>query len=108
MGKLRWTAYALLVTLQLVDIVTTITALELGALERNHFMKHIEQMGFTTVDLFIKIGLTTFFCLFLEYCLRRVEGLKTRVAYYSILVGLLLVYGYVVVNNMKVLMDIYR
>lgn len=108
MGKLRYLAYALLVSLQLIDIGTTIKALELGALEKNHFMRHIEQLSFTAVDLGIKVGLTIFFCLFLEYCLRLVEDRKTRIIYYSFLIGLLLIYGYVVLNNVKILMEIWR
>ena len=95
---------AVFLVLNSLDTVTTFIGLATGkATEINPFHKSLNSKGINLQFVLIKnIVVPLIFCILLYSCLKIITG-QYRIPYYTILIGLIVFYLAVVINNLKVM-----
>ena len=95
---------AVFLTLNILDTATTVVGLANGkATEINPFHKSLNSKGISLQFVLIKnVVVPLIFCVLLYSCLKVVTG-QHRIPYYTILIGLIIFYLAVVMNNLKVI-----
>jgi len=96
--------FAVFLVLNILDTATTFVGLANGkATEINPFHKTLNSKGISPQFVLIKnVVVPLIFCVLLYACLKVVTG-QYRIPYYTILIGLIIFYLAVVMNNLKVI-----
>jgi len=96
--------FAVFLVLNVFDTVTTVVGLANGkATEINPFHKSLNSKGISLQFVLIKnVVVPLIFCVLLYACLKVVTG-QYRIPYYTTLMGLIIFYLAVVMNNLKVI-----
>ena len=95
--------FAVFFVLNSLDTVTTFIGLANGkATEINPFHKSLNSKGMRLQFVLIKNVVPLIFCVLLYACLKFVTG-QYRIPYYTILIGLIIFYLTVIVNNLRVI-----
>jgi len=96
--------FSIFLMLNIMDTVTTYIGLTNGkATEVNPFHKSLNTKGIRTQFVLVKnVVVPLIFCVFFYACLKVVTGYY-RTPYYAILIGLIIYYLAVVINNVNVI-----